>query len=126
VNAAFKAAAQEKLKAVPGVELLGDASDVASEAKKRNLPGVVLDGNLTKLAKSTSGGDVGYTAKVEFIVRKVPEQALKATVGGEANASATASACGDKELSQLQVDAVTAATQSALKGAPTAIEAAAK
>jgi hypothetical protein len=126
IDRAFKRAAVDRLSSVPGVELVTDSSDVAAEAKRRGLPGVMLDGNLTKLTKSTAGSDVGYAAHVEFIVRKVPEQSLKASVTGDAKALAAAAACGEKELSQLQIDAVTAATESALKGAPSAIEAAAK
>ena len=126
VSEAFKKAAHSKLSSVSGIELLADGADLEAEAKKRNLPGVVLDGNLTKLSKSTSGSDVGYAAHVEFMVRKVPDQSLKGSVTGDAKALANKSGVGDAELSQLQVDAVTEATASALKGAPTAIEAAAK
>jgi hypothetical protein len=126
VNQAFRSAARDKLSTVPGVELLGDSADLAAESKKRSLPGVTLDGKLTKLTKSKSGGDVGYNAHVEFMLRKTPDETLKGSVAGDANAFANAAAVGDAELSQLQVDAVTAATQQALKGAPTAIEAAVK
>jgi len=126
VNSAFRKAARDRISSLPGVELLGDSDDLAAEGSSRGLPAMILDGNLTKLQKTTSGGDVGYSAHVDFMVRKVPDQSLKATVGGDAKALADAHSVGDSELSILQADAVTAATQSALKGAPTAIEAAAK
>ncbi len=126
VTAAFKKAAHDKLASLSGVELVEDGSDLATQSQKRNLPGVMLDGNLTKLAKSTSGSDVGYAAHVEFMVRKVPDQSLKGSVAGDAKASASKAGVGDAELSQLQIDAVTEATARALKGAPTALEAAAK
>ena len=66
-------------------------------------------------------------AKVEFVVRKIPEQSLKASVKGNAKALLDARAVKtDAELSQLQADAVTAAVQSAFSGAPKVLEEAAK
>ncbi len=127
VSDAFKSTARERLGSLPGIELLADSADPSAESKKRQLPAIVLDGNLMKLAKAKDGGDVGYSARVEFVIRKLPDQALKGSVAGDAKALAAAGAVrGERENSQLQVDAVTAATQSALKGAPKAIEAAAK
>lgn len=126
VNTAFRKAARERISSISGVELLSDSEDLAAESQSRGLPAMILDGNLTKLTKTTSGGDVGFAAHVDFSVRKIPDQSLKATVGGDAKALAAAGSVGESELQILQVDAVTAATQSALKGAPTAIEAAAK
>ncbi|MFO0613973.1 MAG: HEAT repeat domain-containing protein [Polyangiaceae bacterium] len=126
VNTAFRKAARERISSISGVELLADSDDIAAESQSRGLPAMILDGNLTKLQKTTSGSDVGYAAHVDFAVRKIPDQSLKATVGGDAKALASASSVGENELQILQVDAVTAATQSALKGAPSAIEAAAK
>lgn len=126
VNTAFRKAARDRISTISGVELVSDSVDLAMEAQSRGLPAMILDGNLTKLQKTTAGADVGYAAHVDFAVRKIPDQSLKATIGGDAKALATATSVGESELQLLQVDAVTAATQSALKGAPTAIEAAAK
>lgn len=126
VSNAFKAAARERLGSLPGIELLADSADPSAEAKKRQLPAIVLDGNLMKLSKAKDGSDVGFQAHVEFMIRKLPDQSLKGSVIGDAKALADAAAVrGEREISQLQVDAVTAATQSALKGAPKAIEIAA-
>jgi hypothetical protein len=126
VSNAFKAAARERLGSLPGIELLSDNADPSAESKKRQLPAIVLDGNLMKLAKAKDGKDVGFQAHVEFVLRKLPDQALKGSVKGDAKALADAAAVrGERELSQLQVDAVTAATESALKSAPRVIEAAA-
>lgn len=127
VSSAFKSAVRSKISALPGVELLGESTDATVESKRRKLPTVTLDGNLLKLQKSAAGTDVGFAAKVEFVIRKVPEHSLKGSVSGDARALANAgSVRGDKEMNQLQVDAVTAAVESALKGAPIALEAAAK
>jgi hypothetical protein len=80
---------------------------------------------LVALGKSNSGGDVSVNAKVEFVIRK--DQSLKATVKGDAKALLNSKAVkGETELASLQADAVTAAIQSALKGAPSALEAAVK
>lgn len=118
---AFRSTARDRIARLPGCELLSDR-DLPGEAKKRNLPAIVLDGHLTKLSKSNGGGDIGFAAHVEFLMRKVPEQSLKGSVRGDAKALASAASVrGDKDLSQLEVDAVQAAVQSALKGAPNAI-----
>lgn len=127
VSSAFKSAVRSKVSALPGVELLGESTDATVESKRRKLPTITLDGNLLKLQKSAAGADVGFAAKVEFVIRKIPEHSLKGSVSGDAKALANAgSVRGDKEMNQLQVDAVTAAVESALKGAPIALEAAAK
>ena len=56
----------------------------------------------------------------------MPEQSLKGTISGRAEALADArSVRGQSELAQLQLDAVSAAVDSALKGAGISFEAAA-
>jgi hypothetical protein len=122
----FTAAAKSGLSRLPGVEIVTDSSAVA-ESQKRKLPLVALDGRLVQLEKANSGADVGYSAKVEFIVRKLPEQSLKGSVKGNAQALANGAAVRtDKQVTQLQNDAVNAAVEKALEAAPTALEAATK
>ncbi len=127
VSSLFQSAVKTELGKVPGIELVGSEREAAQRAKEKNLPTMAVDSRLTLLTKSNSGSDVAIAAKVEFLIRKIPEQSLKATVKGDAKALANSrSVKGEAELAELQNDAVNAAVQSALKGAPTAIEAASK
>jgi predicted Rdx family selenoprotein len=121
----FLSAVKAEVGRIPGVEVASSATDAAQKAKEKSVPTIGLDGRLVTLAKSSAGGDVAFAAKVEFVIRK--DQSLKATVKGDAKALASSkSVKGDADLATLQADAVTAAIQSALKGAPTALDAAVK
>jgi hypothetical protein len=114
-----------KVAQIPGVELLADGADVGEASKSRKLPGFTFDAVLTQLAKGESGPDVTYAAKVEYLIRKMPEQSLKGSISGAAKALADAkSVRGPSDLSQLQRDAVAGAIDSALKGTAIALEAA--
>lgn len=127
VATALKAATRAKMAAVPGIEVLDDGSDIAAASKSRNLPGFTVDGTLTELAKKQSRTGVSFSARVEYLIRKMPEQSLKGTMSGNAQAQADSKQIhGQNELSQLQIDAVGAAIDSALKGASPALEAAAR
>jgi HEAT repeat protein len=122
---AFQKIARDELSRLPGVELLGEQADAALESKRRRLPTVALDGRLVQVQKAQSAREIGYSAKVEFLIRKLPDQALKGTVRGDARASTDPRAVKSaSEHALLQEDAVVAAVQSAFKGAPVALEAA--
>lgn len=125
VSAHFTSMVKAELGRVPGVEVASSAEDAEKKAKEKSVPTIGVDGRLVTLAKSNSGSDVAFAAKVEFVIRK--DQSLKATVKGDAKALANSKQVkGDSELATLQADAVTAAIQSALKGAPSALDAAVK
>ncbi len=60
---------------------------------------------------------MSFSARVEYLIRKMPEQSLKGTMSGNAQAQADSKEIhGQNELAQLQIDAVGAAIDSALKG----------
>ncbi|APR78017.1 Hypothetical protein A7982_03364 [Minicystis rosea] len=122
---ALKASARTRIAQVPGVEMLADGADAAAEGKSRNLPVFALDGSLMQLAKKQGSDGVGYAARVEFLIRKVPDQTLKGTMSGAASALADAAQVrGPSELNQLQMDALDAAVDGALKNASSALAAA--
>lgn len=122
---ALKVGTRSKMSQVPGVEVVADGTDISAASKSRGLPGFTVDGSLMQLAKKQSSDGVGYAARVEYLIRKMPEQALKGTMSGNAQALADAKQVrGQTELAQLQIDAVSAAIDSALKGASPALEAA--
>jgi hypothetical protein len=126
INGMLRDHTRAKVAQIPGVELLADGADVGAESKNRKLPGFAFDGLLTQLNKGESGPDITYAAKVEFLIRKMPEQSLKGSISGAAKALADAKTVrGPSDLSQLQKDAVAGAVESALKGTTIALEAAA-
>ena len=123
----FKQSTRTQLAQIPGAEVLAEGSDISAQGKSRGLPVFALDGSLTRLTRGQSGSDVSYSAKVEYLIRQVPEQSLKGSVTGAAQALASSSALkGERELAQLQAEAVSAAVETAMKGAPPALEAATK
>jgi hypothetical protein len=127
VGKALNAATRAKMAVLPGIEVVTDGTDIAAASKSRNLPAFTVDGSLVELAKKQSAGGVSYSARVEYLIRKMPEQSLKGTMSGNAQAQAdTKEIHGQTELAQLQVDAVGAAIDSALRGASPALEAAAR
>lgn len=122
---AFKDSTRARMAQVPGVEVLAEGADPSAEGKSRNLPAFALDGSLTQLAKRQGDGGVGYAARVEFLIRKMPDQTLKGTMSGAAQALADVKQIrGSSEMDQLQRDALAAAVDGALKGAGPALEAA--
>ena len=127
VTTALTAATRTKMAAVPGIEILEGGTDIAAASKSRNLPAFTVDGSLTELAKKQNRDGISFSARVEYLIRKMPEQSLKGTMSGNAKAQAeTKEIRGQSELAQLQIDAVGAAIDSALRGAPPALEAAAR
>jgi hypothetical protein len=124
---ALKSSTRARMAQVPGVEVVAEGADVAVEGKSRNLPAFTVDGSLTQLSKKQSSDGVSFSARVEYLIKRMPDQALKGTMSGVAQAAADAKEIrGQSELSQLQLDAVAAAIDSALKGASPALEAAMK
>ena len=121
----LKTSTRTKMAQVPGVEVLAEGADPSVEGRSRNLPAFTLDASLTQLAKRQGSDGIGYAARVEYLIRKMPDQTLKGTMSGAAQAIADAKEIrGQSELSQLQLDALSAAVDSALKGASPALEAA--
>jgi hypothetical protein len=121
---ALKANTRARMAKVPGVEVLVEGTDPVVEGKARNLPAFTVDGTLTRLDKQQGADNVGYQAKVEYLVRKMPDQKLTGTMRGSAAAFAdTKEVHGEGELVQLQSDAIAAAVDSALKGVSPALEA---
>jgi hypothetical protein len=125
--ATLKAATRNKMASLPGVEMVADGADVGAASQSRGIPGFTLDGSLTRLAKATSSGGVSVSARVEYLVKKMPDHAIKATMSGTAEAEADQREIrGARELEQLQQDAVNAAVDSAFKQANRAFESSSK
>jgi HEAT repeat protein len=123
-SSTLKTSTRTRMSQVPGVEVLADGADAAAEGRSRHLPTFTVDGSLTRLDTQQGKDNIGYQAKVEYLVRKLPDQKLTGTLRGSAAAFAdTKEVHGDGELAQLQSDAIAAAIDSALKGVSPALEA---
>ncbi len=126
VEAIVRQKLRDRLVDVPGVEVVEDGDEAATieAAKGRKLPVLAVDGALARLSR-VEGAKAGFTARVELSVRKLPDQVLKAFLGGggEAIGGSTAS---EAVLAALRADAIGAAVESAVGGARQALDAAAK
>jgi hypothetical protein len=122
---ALKSSTRSRMAQVPGVEVLADGTDPGVESKSRNLPAFTVDGSLTKLDKQQGAENIGYAARVEYVIRKMPEAKLAGSMRGSAAAFAdTKQVKGPDDLAQLQIDALSAAVDQALKGATPTLESA--
>ena len=119
---ALKDATRARMSQVPGVELVPEGANVGNIGRSRGLPAFQVDGQLTDLSEKQDGRDVGFAARVEYTIRRMPDNALKATVTGMAKLLARAADVkGPREIQQLQMDSLTAAVDSALKGVAPAL-----
>lgn len=112
----MRVSAQRRAAELQGALLVEDPS--AGKGPK-GVPMLVLDGSLTKLAQqSQANGGVSFTARVEFTVRKIPENTLKGALSGAATSLGTAKALTARNLViALQDQAVEGAVESAMRGA---------
>lgn len=112
----MRVSAQRRAAELQGALLVADPS--AGKGPK-GVPMLVLDGSLTKLAQqSQANGGVSFTARVEFTVRKIPENTLKGALSGAATSLGTAkSLTARSHLIALQDQAVEGAVESAMRGA---------
>jgi hypothetical protein len=125
IGAALKASTRTRMAQVPGVEVLADGTDVGAEGKSRNLPAFAVDASITRLDKQQGADNIGYSAKVEYVLRRMPDQKLSGSMRGSAAAFADAKQVrGPDDLVDLQIEALAAAVDAALKGASPSLEAA--
>lgn len=112
----FKGATRAEAQKIPGVEVLDDGADARAAGKSRGLPVLVLDGTLRTLAPR-SKGVIG--AEVEYVVKR--EEALKGSVKGKGAVEDGADSRDAGREKEVQDQALAAAVESALKGAPAVI-----
>ncbi|MCA9600300.1 MAG: HEAT repeat domain-containing protein [Myxococcales bacterium] len=111
---------RQKFDELPGVKVVDGTPD-------EKIPLVMVTGSVRKLRTSREGSDVVYSASVEYIVHRMPEQAIAGTVSGSASTKASRAEARDKRRSfELKRTVLAAAVESAVKRAPEALFAAAK
>lgn len=123
----FRDATRTHVAKVPGALVPSEREDASSIGKAKSLPVVAIDGTISKLNSVKNGNEVGWDAQVEYLIKQLPDQALKSTIKGRSKALASAGAIRSaNDEKQLQVDAVNAAVESALGDAGRALNAATK
>jgi hypothetical protein len=101
--------------------------DDASPQNGKKVPMVMVTGQLRKLKTEREGSAVVFSASVEYIVHRMPEQSILGTVSGSASTKASEREARDKKKSaELERIVVTAAIESAVRRAPEALAAASK
>jgi hypothetical protein len=127
IEAQLAEESRRKLAELPGVEVLEADQDFAKESKRRKTPVVLVSGHVQKLKAAREGGEIVYSASVEYILQTMPEQSIAAKVSGSATASLTeAEAKDQKRAAELRAAVLEAAIASALRRAPRALIAAAR
>jgi hypothetical protein len=116
--AQFRGATRARAAALPGVELVSEVSEGRREAASRKLPLLMLDGVLNNLSQGKDGERTIVSAQVEYVFRKIPEHALTGSVRGTAHALESAKLVDAGRVAELEMQALEAAVESAMKGAP--------
>jgi HEAT repeat protein len=120
-----KQASRDQLDQLPGVALLSASEDADKASKSHKLPVVLMTGSIRELNAAKDGGELVYSAQVEYVVHRMPEQAIVAKVSGRASARASAVEVRDRRRrEELREEVLDAAVASAMKSAPRALLAA--
>lgn len=116
-------ASRAKLEQLPGVVLLEDDEEV----QKGRVPALMITGALRNLEAAREGSQVVYSARVEFVLHRLPQEDVAGTMSGSARARASSAEASNKRKdAELQLMVVEAAIDSALRRAPEALLAAAR
>ena len=106
-------ASRKTLQSIPSVNVIGEVDDVMLVAKRRNLPAVMMTGSIRQLDAEAGGR---YTAKVEYVLHRMPEQAIAGKVSGSASAKASPDELKDqRRRDKLRDEVLYAAVESALR-----------
>jgi hypothetical protein len=112
--------ARQHLRRLPGVQVKADAVQSAPTA-----PELLLDARISRLNERRSGPTLEVSAKVDFVLSRMPGREIKGRLSGKATVQGDAHAKNRaRELEQLQLQAVEAAADSALDNVERALRAA--
>jgi hypothetical protein len=109
-------AARAQAEALPGAVVF-DAGDPDADRAAARMPVLLLDGSITRMTTTASSGTMRVDARVEFSVRRVPQQTLKGTLSGGATATESMRTVSTKRLTELEDQTVGNAVESAMRGA---------
>lgn len=114
---------REKFGELPGVKVVDEGNTDTDAVKGKSLPVVMVTGHLRKLNESREGSTIVYSARVEYILHRMPGQAIAGTVSGSASTKASR-AEAKKRSKELRRLVLAAAVESAVRRAPEALAAA--
>ncbi len=112
-------AARSELDKLDGVALLNPSEDPRELAEEGALPVVLLTGKIRKMQADRDGSATIYSAEVEYIVHRMPEQAIVGKISGRASARADRSDRNARVRARSQV--LESAVARAMQSAPRAI-----
>ncbi len=125
LNKPLADASRQVIGELPGVQLLDEAADAEREASRRRRPVVLVSGQLRELGSARVGPQVVLSARVEYVVYRVPGRSIAAVVAGSARTRVkVADFRSPADRRQLEVDLVQAAVESAARRANSAFAAA--
>jgi hypothetical protein len=120
------ASSRTRLDSVPGIQVLPDDDEVARAAEKQDIPVLLVTTRIEKLLLERDGVDLVYAARVEYLVHRLPGEALAARVAGSASETASEEEATDRGKSaEIRRSVLDAAVRSAMRNAPRALFAAA-
>jgi hypothetical protein len=125
LSAVLRDAARLQAHSLPGARVY-DEGDPETERAASKMPVLLLEGQITRLAQAQASGAMRIEARVEFSVKRVPQQTLKGTLSGGATAVESLRTLSTQRLVELQNQTVGSAVESALRGADTGLALAAK
>jgi HEAT repeat protein len=108
-------AARARAHAMRGTAVVEGDDPARQQAIERHIPVLTLDGNLTQVTEARVGGSIQVQVRVEFAVRR--GQTLKGTVSGAATSFGQETELSSEGRRKLEEEALSAAVQSALRGA---------
>jgi hypothetical protein len=115
---------RRKLGEFPGIDVVAHETST-SNSKPEAM--VMVTPSIQKLSASRDGDSIVYQAKVEYILQTLPDETIMARLSGSASAAATEREAGDRvAIARLRHEVLSAAIQSALTHAPSALVAAAR
>lgn len=117
-----KRASRARLDDLPGVRVLDDSDDYEAAAKRRKPPVVMVTGRIRRLGASREGSSIVYSAKMEYVMHRMPQQTIAGTVSGSASTRASVAEASDsRRAAQLRHVVLDAAIDSAIRRAPAAL-----
>jgi hypothetical protein len=121
----LRQAARTQAQSLPGAAVY-DAGDPQVDRAAGRMPVLLLEGSLTRLSQAQSNGSIHIDARVEFSVRRVPQQTLKGTLSGGASSVESMRSLSNDRLAELTAQTIGGAVESAMRGADRGLELAAK
>lgn len=122
---AVSQASRTEFERLPGVALLNVSEEAEAAATAHKLPVVLVTASIRQLDAVQEGSELVYSAHVDYVVHRMPDQSIVATVSGKAQARASQREVKDRKRREaLRMEVIDAAVASAVQRSPRALMAA--